>query len=99
MSAYDRLVAEKCPTCGGFGQTADPANTQLDPVPPLSCEGCYGTGLRWPTLSRECPGVQAQEHMATVGPYRVDAIYYASFHSRDDCIMCHGTTRIPLPEA
>ena len=65
-----KLMEATCPACAGFGQGADPDGTQLDPVPPLSCDRCHGAGLTHPELSEECPGTRWQlcEHgLANLG--------------------------------
>ena len=68
-------VAEvKCPWC---------QHRKVERPPLSDCPNCQGTGLRWPTLSRECPGT-------SYPPYPNDV-----HHHQGTCLCGGPGGRIP----
>lgn len=55
----------------------------------LSCGACQGTGLRWPTLSRECLSETHDPCTKEVECYPVSVYEYVLTEN------CHGSGRVP----
>ena len=74
-----RAVAEaKCPRAF--------VEKRLVDAHPITCPDCHGTGLRWPTLSREC-GLRIRADFGLGDPNFPDA---RGERHPDDCTHCIG---------
>ena len=83
-SDLETQVAEaKCPECeNGVGLGYRPL---LD----SPCDNCQGSGLRWPTLSRECQAITYVREGQMLDDLEKDWVCPGG------CSFCHGSGRIP----
>ena len=59
----------------------------------VACNTCDATGLRWPTLSRECPCLDLGNLPCEGCDSHLADNRFGNWH-KDDC-ECHGSRRVP----